>query len=51
MDDEAPIRNLARELLSFLGYEATTAESGEQAIDLYMEAKVLPSRLMLSFLT
>lgn len=39
MDDEESIRNLAKDLLSFLGYEVATAESGERAIDLYMKAK------------
>ncbi|MBI5249579.1 MAG: PAS domain S-box protein [Desulfomonile tiedjei] len=39
MDDEEPIRRLAQDVLSFLGYEVAVAEHGEQAISLYAKAK------------
>lgn len=35
MDDEAPIRDLAGELLEALGYEVVTAADGMQAVELY----------------
>jgi PAS domain S-box-containing protein len=39
MDDEEPIRELAREMLSLLGYEVETAKDGAEAIDLYRAAR------------
>lgn len=39
MDDEESIRNLASEMLRSIGYEATTATDGTEAIRLYEEAK------------
>ncbi len=39
MDDEEPIRNLAAEMLSLLGYEVVLAKDGEEALDLYIAAK------------
>ncbi len=39
MDDEEPIRRLAKDLLSFLGYDVSVAEHGEQAISMYTSAK------------
>jgi signal transduction histidine kinase/CheY-like chemotaxis protein len=39
LDDEASIRNLARETLEHFGYRVTTCRHGEDAIDLYREAK------------
>lgn len=38
MDDEELIRDLGRELLSLLGYEAVLARDGEEALELYKEA-------------
>lgn len=35
MDDEEPIRNLARELLDMLGYDVRTVADGQQAVELY----------------
>jgi len=39
MDDEESIREVAAEILSYLGYKATLAKDGTEAIDLYCEAK------------
>ena len=39
MDDEEAIRELAGEMLNGIGYEATTATDGAEAIRLYEEAK------------
>ena len=39
MDDEESIRNVARELLTLLGYDVDTAKDGEEAIELYRLAK------------
>jgi two-component system, cell cycle sensor histidine kinase and response regulator CckA len=39
MDDELPIRRLAEDLLSFLGYQVAVAEHGEEAIKLFTESK------------
>ncbi len=39
MDDEEPIRELAGEMLSNIGYEVTTAADGAEAIELYKEAR------------
>jgi PAS domain S-box-containing protein len=39
LDDEAAIRNLARETLEHFGYRVTTCVRGEDAISLYREAK------------
>lgn len=39
MDDEEPIRNLAAEMLSLLGYEVILAKDGDEALDLYIAAK------------
>ncbi len=39
MDDEEPIRELAKELLVMLGFEVDTARDGLEAIALYSEAK------------
>lgn len=39
MDDEEPIRRLAEDLLSFLGYDVRVAEDGEQAVEMYAKAK------------
>jgi PAS domain S-box-containing protein len=38
MDDEAIIRELATELLSYLGYEIEVAEDGQGAVELYKTA-------------
>lgn len=38
LDDEASIRNLARETLESCGYRVTTCRRGEDAIELYREA-------------
>jgi two-component system cell cycle sensor histidine kinase/response regulator CckA len=38
MDDEDMIREIAREMLEFLDYEAATAEDGEEALELYQSA-------------
>ncbi|KJS02762.1 MAG: hypothetical protein VR65_04780 [Desulfobulbaceae bacterium BRH_c16a] len=35
MDDEQMIRDIAEQILSFLGYEVTTCKDGEEAIKLY----------------
>ncbi|WP_028575436.1 ATP-binding protein [Desulfonatronovibrio hydrogenovorans] len=35
VDDEADIRELTRDSLAYLGYKVITAESGEQALELY----------------
>jgi PAS domain S-box-containing protein len=40
MDDEEPIRNLAAEMLSLLGYEVILAKDGAEAIELYVLANV-----------
>ncbi|MBA4373369.1 MAG: hypothetical protein C0402_10990 [Thermodesulfovibrio sp.] len=39
MDDELLVRNVAGELLQVLGHQVTTAERGEEAIELYKKAK------------
>ncbi|MDH7500131.1 MAG: ATP-binding protein [candidate division NC10 bacterium] len=39
MDDEESVRASAREVLIYLGYEATLAEDGGKAIQLYQEAR------------
>jgi PAS domain S-box-containing protein len=39
MDDEEPIRNLAAEMLSLLGYEVVLAKDGDEALNLYLAAK------------
>ncbi len=41
MDDEEMILKIARELLRLMGYEATTAQNGEEAITLYRQAMEL----------
>ena len=33
VDDEEPIRNVASEILTYLGYEVLTADSGEKAVE------------------
>jgi len=38
MDDEDMIREIVREMLEFLEYEALTAEDGEEALELYQSA-------------
>jgi two-component system cell cycle sensor histidine kinase/response regulator CckA len=38
MDDEEPIRDMAREMLSMWGYEVDVAKDGEEAIDRYCSA-------------
>lgn len=38
MDDEIMIREIAREMLEFLDYEAVSAEDGEEALELYRSA-------------
>jgi PAS domain S-box-containing protein len=39
LDDEPGVREVIGEMLGVLGYEAAYAEDGQQAIDLYLEAK------------
>ena len=39
MDDEPLIRDLAAELLTYLGYNVRTSKDGAEAIDLYKESK------------
>jgi two-component system, cell cycle sensor histidine kinase and response regulator CckA len=39
MDDQQPIRELAREILSRCGYEVDLAEDGAQAVALYRRAR------------
>lgn len=39
MDDEAPIRMLLQEMLEFLGYEASFAKDGQEALNLYREER------------
>ncbi len=39
MDDEEMIRDIAAEILDYLGYSATTCASGEEAVTLYRAAK------------
>jgi signal transduction histidine kinase/ActR/RegA family two-component response regulator len=39
MDDEEAIRDLAREILTLLGYEVVLAKDGQDAVALYNEAK------------
>lgn len=43
MDDEEMIRSFAAEMLDYLGYQAVTCKTGEEAIMLYREAKVAGS--------
>lgn len=43
LDDEEMILKIGEELLRHLGYEATPARSGEEAIDLYRQAMELKS--------
>jgi PAS domain S-box-containing protein len=38
MDDEEMVREIAREMLEFLEYEAVSAEDGEEALELYQSA-------------
>jgi CheY-like chemotaxis protein len=39
MDDEELIRDIAAEILDYLGYQATTCTRGEEAVELYKIAK------------
>jgi len=39
MDDEALVRDVARELMEFLGHEVECAEDGEDAIDKFLQAR------------
>ncbi|GFO69764.1 hypothetical protein GMLC_33430 [Geomonas limicola] len=39
MDDEALVRDLAREMLRYVGYQVTTCENGSEALALYQAAK------------
>jgi len=39
MDDEEVVRRVARELIQALGHDVEVAEHGEQAIELYHEAR------------
>ena len=39
MDDEEPIRTLAAEMLSLLGYEVVLAKDGDEALDLYSRSE------------
>jgi nitrogen-specific signal transduction histidine kinase/ActR/RegA family two-component response regulator len=39
MDDEAIIREMAREMLGFLGYQVDVADHGAQALELYRRAQ------------
>jgi CheY-like chemotaxis protein len=39
MDDDERIRNLVENMMLFLGYEVTSAGSGEEAIEIYSRAK------------
>ncbi len=39
MDDEEMIRDIAREILEYLGYQATTCATGEEAVALYKAAR------------
>ncbi|GFO61547.1 hypothetical protein GMST_38720 [Geomonas silvestris] len=39
MDDEPLVRDLAREMLRYIGYQVTTCENGSEAISLYQAAK------------
>lgn len=39
MDDEELIRDLANEILHMLGYEVSTAREGNEAVELYKQAK------------
>jgi CheY-like chemotaxis protein len=41
MDDEEMILKIAKELLQIMGYEVTTAESGEEALGFYRQAMEL----------
>lgn len=39
MDDESIVREIAAEMLNKLGYQVTTCNTGEEAVDLYRTAK------------
>ncbi|MGO9567916.1 MAG: PAS domain S-box protein [Desulfomonilaceae bacterium] len=39
MEDEEPLRDMAREMLSMLGYEVDVAEDGDEACGLYRSAR------------
>jgi signal transduction histidine kinase/CheY-like chemotaxis protein len=39
MDDEEMIRDIAAEILDYLGFQATTCTKGEEAVELYKSAK------------
>ncbi len=39
MDDEEPIRQLAKEMLSHCGYQCVSAKDGQEAISLFQQAK------------
>ncbi len=39
MDDEESIREIAGEMLSYLGYDATVARDGAEAVELYRQAR------------
>ena len=41
MDDEEIVRDLAREMLTSIGYEATVARDGDEALELHKKAKEL----------
>jgi PAS domain S-box-containing protein len=41
MDDEPALRKMVSEILKYLGYEADTAQNGEEALALYKEALAL----------
>lgn len=39
MDDESIVRDIAGEMLRFMGYEVVLAEDGQEALSLYADAK------------
>jgi CheY-like chemotaxis protein len=39
MDDDAVVRNIARDIIEFLGYDAECVSDGKEAIDVYVRAK------------
>ena len=49
VDDEEPVRNVASEILTYLGYSALTAASGDRAIEL-LQAGARPDVVLLDLI-
>ena len=49
VDDEEPVRNVASEILRYLGYEVLTAASGEEAVEM-LRGGVRPDVVLLDII-